>query len=203
LPTALDELVLALISPHPFARPTSAADVIEHLTTIAHLPPEADEPRVAYSYLQHPPLVGRTQVLAELKHALRASISGAGQIVLLEAEQGLGRTALLDHLAVEAQLAGATASMFEQPVPGFDRDHATQIVCGCLNGTAQALVTESDPRALELADELERRGGTFFASHAECIRMTYTPTAARRTRRPCTESAARSSPFREARAGPR
>jgi tRNA A-37 threonylcarbamoyl transferase component Bud32/tetratricopeptide (TPR) repeat protein len=108
VPAALDELVLSLLSREPVARPASAAHVIERLTTSAELAPEQDEQRVAYSYLQHPPLRGREQVVAELQHALRKAVAGNGQIVLLTAEQGLGRSALLDHLAVEAQLSGAT-----------------------------------------------------------------------------------------------
>ncbi len=108
IPPALDELVLSLLRQDPVARPNSAADVIERLTTLADLPPEQDEQRVAYSYLQHPPLRGREQVAADLRHALRGAMTGSGQVVLVTAEQGLGRSALLDHLAVEAQLAGAT-----------------------------------------------------------------------------------------------
>jgi hypothetical protein len=108
VPAALDELVLALLRQEPVARPTSAAHVIERLTTVADLPPEQDEQRVAYSYLQHPPLHGRDQVLVDLQHVLGNAVAGKGQIVLLAAEQGFGRSALLDQLAVEAQLAGAT-----------------------------------------------------------------------------------------------
>lgn len=108
VPKALDELVLALLSHDPVARPATAAHVIERLTAIAGLPPEDDERHVAYSYLQHAPLRGREQPLADVHHALERVIAGEGEVVLVESEPGLGRTALLDQLAVEAQLAGAT-----------------------------------------------------------------------------------------------
>jgi tetratricopeptide (TPR) repeat protein len=108
LPAALDELVLSLLRQEPVGRPTSAAYVIERLTTIADLPPEQDEQRVAYGYFQHPPLRGRDQVMTDLQQALSELVDGNGQLILLAAEQGFGRSALLEQLAVEAQLAGAT-----------------------------------------------------------------------------------------------
>ena len=108
LPRELDALVLSLLRAEPGGRPASAADVIEQLTTIAQLAPEQDAERVAYSYLQHPPLVGREPIVERLVRALGHAVAGTGQIVLLEAEPGLGRSALLDQVTVEAQMAGAT-----------------------------------------------------------------------------------------------
>jgi hypothetical protein len=108
VPKALDELVLSLLQYDPVARPGSAADVAERLTTIASLPVEDDEQRVAFSYLQHAPQLGREAVTATLEQGLRAAIAGDGQMVLLEGEQGLGRSSVLHQLAVNAQLAGAT-----------------------------------------------------------------------------------------------
>jgi len=107
VPKELDELVLSLLSHDPVARPSRAADVIERLTTIAGLPPEEDEQRVAFSYLQHAPQLGREPAMAILERDLRSAVSGTGQLVLVEGEQGLGRTSLLYQLGVEAQLAGA------------------------------------------------------------------------------------------------
>ncbi|HEX5658252.1 MAG TPA: AAA family ATPase, partial [Polyangiales bacterium] len=108
LPEELNELVLSLLRHDPRERPASAADVIERLTSMAGLAAEDDEAKIAYSYLRNPTLIGRAQPLADVQHELRAAISGAGRIVWLEAERGLGRSALLDQVAVHAQLAGAT-----------------------------------------------------------------------------------------------
>lgn len=108
VPKELDDLVMSLLQHEPTSRPTTAAHVIERLTSIAALPPEDDERRVAYSYLQYAPLRGREQPLADLAHALADVNRGQGEVVLIECEAGLGRTALLDQLAVDAQLAGAT-----------------------------------------------------------------------------------------------
>jgi tRNA A-37 threonylcarbamoyl transferase component Bud32/tetratricopeptide (TPR) repeat protein len=107
LPKELDELVLSLLEREPVARPSSAAHVIERLTAIANLAPELDEERVAYSYLMHPPLVGRAVVLDQLQRFLAEAAEGRGRAVLIEAAAGLGRSALLDQLAINAQLSGA------------------------------------------------------------------------------------------------
>jgi tRNA A-37 threonylcarbamoyl transferase component Bud32 len=104
----LDHLVLALLSPDRDARPGAAADVIERLTRLADLEPESDERRVAYSYLKHPPLVGRGALLSRVQDALRETMAGTGQILWFEAARGMGRTALLGQIGVEAQLQGAS-----------------------------------------------------------------------------------------------
>ena len=106
IPRALDELVLALLAPDPAARPTTAAYVIDGLTSVADLPPEADERRVAESYLAHPPLCGRDAALALLAGVVASAKEGAGRGLLIEGEAGLGRTALLEAAASHAQLAG-------------------------------------------------------------------------------------------------
>ena len=108
LPERLDELIVSLLHHDPNRRPHSAAEVIERLSTIADLEPEQNESQVAFSYLEHPPLVGRGQALSELRAALHSSLEGHGVILEIEAATGLGKTALFDQLSVDAQLRGAT-----------------------------------------------------------------------------------------------
>ena len=108
LPSELNELVLSLLQVDRNARLTTAADVIARLTSIAALDPEADEQRVAHAYLTHPPLVGRTAETAHIRDGLRATFVGGGRTVWIEGERGLGRSALLNDVSVEAQLLGAT-----------------------------------------------------------------------------------------------
>lgn len=108
VPKALDDLVLSLLAPDARLRPASAAQVIEQLTTLAQLGAEPHAEEAALSYLRHPPLVGRDVVLTQLEEALFEALRGRGQIALVEAEQGLGRSALLEQVCVRAQLAGAT-----------------------------------------------------------------------------------------------
>jgi hypothetical protein len=119
VPKELDELVLSLLERDPVGRPPTAAHVIERLTGIANLPPEAEQQRVAYSYLQHPPLVGRSETLERLRRYCAETVSGRGRTVLVEAGAGLGRSALLDQLAIDAQLAGASVLRWQ---PGVSRD---------------------------------------------------------------------------------
>jgi Protein kinase domain/AAA ATPase domain len=108
LPERLGELIHAMLSHDRAQRPAHAGDVIERLTEIGGLPSERDERKVAYSYLKHPPLVGRDDALGELERALDAALHGRGGVVSLEGGVGLGRTALLDQLAIDAQLKAAT-----------------------------------------------------------------------------------------------
>jgi tRNA A-37 threonylcarbamoyl transferase component Bud32 len=113
LPRALDQLVLALLERDPVVRPASAAHVIEQLTAIAALAPQAHERNVAHSYLLHPPLVGREATLEALEQLAAAAAAGNGQSAMIEAAPGLGRSALLDRIAVDAQLAGANVLRFQ------------------------------------------------------------------------------------------
>lgn len=106
VPRELDEIVLSMLSRDPLGRPSSAAYLIERLTTIADLPPEADERRVAYSYLAHPPLVGREHIRDTLTAAVNSAVEGRGGAVLIEAAAGLGRSAVAGDLAMYGQLAG-------------------------------------------------------------------------------------------------
>ena len=58
VPPALDALIMSLLSLDPMGRPPSAAAVIDQLTSIADLEPEAHE-QAAESYLSSGKLVGR------------------------------------------------------------------------------------------------------------------------------------------------
>jgi hypothetical protein len=108
LPKELDELVLSLLHRDPLSRPASASEVMDRLTLIAELPPERDEQKVAFSYLRHPPLAGRDEELQSIRGVLRQTLDGQGKVLLVQGMSGVGRTALLDQVALEAQLAGAT-----------------------------------------------------------------------------------------------
>ena len=108
VPRELDDLVLSLLAHDRVARPASAAHVIERLTSIADLPPEADERQVAYSYLAHPPLFGCGETLLSLQTAVDDLRVTGGQTLLVEGTPGLGRSALLEAVAMHAQLAGIT-----------------------------------------------------------------------------------------------
>ncbi|HEX5655767.1 MAG TPA: serine/threonine-protein kinase [Polyangiales bacterium] len=108
VPEALHELVHAMLSHDRAQRPDNASEVIDRLTAIGELAPEREERKVAYSYLKHPPLQGRTEALGELQRALEAVLQGRGSVLAIEGGVGLGRSALLEQLTIDAQLRGAT-----------------------------------------------------------------------------------------------
>jgi tRNA A-37 threonylcarbamoyl transferase component Bud32/tetratricopeptide (TPR) repeat protein len=108
LPESLHELVHAMLSHDPAQRPSTAGEVIDRLTAIGELAPEREERKVAYSYLEHPALQGRSEVVAELRRALDAVMQGRGSLLAIEGGIGLGRSALLEQLTIDAQLRGAT-----------------------------------------------------------------------------------------------
>jgi hypothetical protein len=81
---------------------------MERLTVIGGLPEEPNEREVAASYLAHPPLVGRVRELAIVRDRLTECFAGSMHALCVTGQQGMGRTALLEQLAIEAQLSGAT-----------------------------------------------------------------------------------------------
>lgn len=107
IPEALDALILSLLRFDALARPPSAAAVIDGLNGIAGL--EADEEHhEAESYLASCGLVGRSETLQQLRSRVSRALAGEGSAVLIEGEAGLGKTRLLNELALEAQLQGVT-----------------------------------------------------------------------------------------------
>jgi hypothetical protein len=106
IPAELDELVMALLSRDPMARPASAAEVIARLSAIADLPAER-EPQSATSYLLGGKTIGRARARAKLRLVMRRTLRGEGASVMVEAAPGMGSGRVLEDLALDAQLAGA------------------------------------------------------------------------------------------------
>ncbi|MEX1367997.1 MAG: AAA family ATPase [Nannocystaceae bacterium] len=146
LPTALDDLVLSLLSAEPLGRPTHAAEVIERLSAIAELP-AAPELEVAHGYVRSAALVGREREMELARKRLERTVEGQGGALLVEGRSGMGKTRLLREIELEAKLAGAVV----------------------LNGEGGST---AGPYALvrELARQLERRGRRrHSAQHAALI----------------------------------
>jgi serine/threonine protein kinase len=119
IPAALDDLVLALISVEPGLRPQSAFDVMQRLAVCADLP-ASESDAVSRSYLSTPTLVGRDDVLAQVRDKLRDSRLQGVTGVIFTGPPGAGRSRLLDACAMEAQTRGltvlrATASGTHEP----------------------------------------------------------------------------------------
>ena len=110
LPADLDGLVLSLMSADPLARPGTAAEVIARLTVIGELPPEdsSETARLALSFLSTPRFIGRTTELRTVQALIESALEGRGATVCVEAAAGMGRSRLLEEIAVRAQIAGAS-----------------------------------------------------------------------------------------------
>ncbi|MEY4577827.1 MAG: hypothetical protein RL701_2530 [Pseudomonadota bacterium] len=106
LPSALCDLVMALISVDARARPNSASEVYERLSSVAQLPIE-DEPQAGQAFLSSPRLIAREHAHALLDKKLRRAHRGRGSCAALVAPAGLGRSRMLSTLVIEAKLTGA------------------------------------------------------------------------------------------------
>ncbi len=109
IPAALDDLVFSLISVEPALRPASAFEVMQRLAACAGLRLEESE-AVSRAYLSTPTLVGRSEVVAQLRDALRDSRLRRSAGVLVQAAPGVGRTRLLDACALDAATRGFTVA---------------------------------------------------------------------------------------------
>ena len=145
IPGTLDALTLSLLSAHPLARPTSAAEVIAHLNGIAELEPhnEAERRRLARSFLTAPAFVGRDTQIALVSQQLEGLTTGRGGTIDIRGTAGSGRTRLLEETGVRAQIAGATVIRVDASM------HAAA------HGTGRALAL----RLFEALPELARAHG--------------------------------------------
>jgi hypothetical protein len=109
VPKELDQLVLALLSADPLARPASAAEVIARLGVIGELAPDSmtETRRLALSFLANPRFVGREAELENVDAITEAAVAGRGRAICLRAAAGMGRTRMLEEIGVRAQVAGA------------------------------------------------------------------------------------------------
>lgn len=105
-PPRLDELVLELLGVEPMARPASAAEVIDRLTSMAELADDG-EALSAENYLSTY-MVGREPALERLEALLEGHRHpGAGGVVI-EGATGTGVSRLLREFAICARVTGAT-----------------------------------------------------------------------------------------------
>lgn len=142
VPPALDELVLALLSQAPAARPPSAAEVMERLSAIGGFPIQ-EALLVGAAYLATPMLVGRDDKLAAFTRQLRRADEKRGTSILVSGAQGTGRSRLLDACALEAKLSGAIVLRTDASDSGGERW-----------GAASALLEQMYEQLPELATQL-------------------------------------------------
>jgi len=104
-PGPLDELVMAMLSLDPSARPRSTAEVLQHLRAGSrHSVPVSRE--TAGAHLETPKLIAREAQLRKLQALLVSAAEGRGAVCVIQGERGMGRSRLLDELGLLARLAG-------------------------------------------------------------------------------------------------
>ena len=110
LPPGVDELVLTLLAKQPDERPASAAEARRALESIDLTPPtaplvEAEENPL--DRLAGGVFVGREHELGELRGVVDEARGGAGGLVLLVGEPGIGKTRTAEEVATYARVQGA------------------------------------------------------------------------------------------------
>ena len=111
VPPALDRLILALLAKDPADRPPSASAVMKELEAIGETPVPAAVVTSAAApshLLTMGRLIGRAEELAQLTDAFDQAISGRSRLVMVVGEPGIGKTRLVEELAVYASVRGAT-----------------------------------------------------------------------------------------------
>jgi predicted ATPase len=101
VPPAVDELLARMLEKEAAGRP-SAAEVDAALSAPCNPPPAATMPDTA----PRRPTVGRAGERGALRDALGATEAGAGQMVCLEGESGIGKTTLVDEFLAELAAEG-------------------------------------------------------------------------------------------------
>ena len=111
LPAGLDRLIVRLLVKDPAERPQSASAVLKELELIAEASADPGVPAVALAPPRLLPLgrlVGRSGELAQLTGAFDQAVSGQSRLVMVVGEPGIGKTRLVEELAVYASVRGAT-----------------------------------------------------------------------------------------------
>jgi tetratricopeptide (TPR) repeat protein len=106
LPPRLDELVLELLAVDPLARPASAAEVIDRLTSIAELADDGEALSAEHYLATY--MVGREPALERLQAALEDREYRAVGGVVIEGATGTGVSRLLREFVIRAKVTGAT-----------------------------------------------------------------------------------------------
>ncbi|MDB5099955.1 MAG: hypothetical protein JWM80_4376 [Cyanobacteria bacterium RYN_339] len=103
-PERLEAIVAKLLEKEPRARYQDASQVIEDLAAVAGIAVARSNEEQRQSYLVSSELVGRDVELAELSAALEATRAGAGRAVFIGAPAGVGKSRLVQEIALQAKL---------------------------------------------------------------------------------------------------
>lgn len=119
IPQGLEEVLLRLIQKDPRDRYGSSDEVLDELARLSRLK-SPKRVRTRVTRLFYSPTVGREGELSVLDDTLSKAKEGKGQLVLICAEVGIGKSRLLQEFKFRAQLSGCrvtsirTHGLFEQ-----------------------------------------------------------------------------------------
>lgn len=107
LPTPFLPVVEQLLAKEPAHRLASAEAVIEALCRAANLPLPEESAVLRESYLQSAKFVGRQAELENLRYSLKQLVQEKqGEVWLIGGESGVGKSRLVDEIAIRAQVMG-------------------------------------------------------------------------------------------------
>lgn len=103
VPPAFARLVRDLLAPEPANRPASAMEVLARLNKFA----EVDISPDPLAYLRTPSLVGRSEELLRIRHAMSEAEQGKTIALTVMGPAGAGKTRLFEEALLEAGLRGS------------------------------------------------------------------------------------------------
>ncbi len=154
VPHDLDELVMSLLELDPVKRPSSAAEVIVRLNQAAGLEPD-DSVELAQSYLSSARFVGRRKELSALEQALSQTHEGQGASFFITGRAGIGRSRLLQEVALLAQTRGIRVVRAFGAGGHASGELLREIYHG-LRRAAPDAVKRLDPHSRTLIEQLDR-----------------------------------------------
>ncbi|MGB2990057.1 MAG: sigma 54-interacting transcriptional regulator [Candidatus Zixiibacteriota bacterium] len=108
LPAGLKNLILRLLEKDPIDRFFSAREVSSEIERIPGVATQDMKSLLQKSLISSCDFAGRERELSTLREALGKASTGAGSLVLLSGESGIGKTRLLEEFKAHAQVEGAS-----------------------------------------------------------------------------------------------
>ncbi len=103
----IKNMLARLLAKDPEDRPPSAEAVLTFFAQEAQQAHLLEHASIRDSYLQSARFIGRSNELAQLKHALQAARAGQGGLWLIGGESGVGKSRLIEELRTQALVDGA------------------------------------------------------------------------------------------------
>jgi len=106
LPESIGDVISKLLAKNPADRYASANEVVEHINRITGSDYALETQETASSYALRVHFVDRETEMATLLEAWRQAQEGEGRLTLLGGEAGVGKTRLVEELAIQVALEG-------------------------------------------------------------------------------------------------